>query len=343
MSNGNQPKSKQTGASPDIAVIGSGSWATALLKILEHKGHTIHWWVRSDKSIEHIRDHGSNPKYLSALDIDISNIHLTNDISEAVEDVDICLLAVPSFFLQNALAQLPIDSFSNKLVVSAIKGIVPNHDQLVSDYLAREFGLPQQQFINISGPSHAEEVAFGRRTYLTLASQSETNATYIADLLNTHYLTIKTSEDVLGLEYAAVLKNVYAIAGGICNSLGYGDNFQAVLVAAAAREMETFVKRVAKSERNILETGYLGDLLVTAYSQFSRNRTFGNMIGKGYSTNSALMEMTMVPEGYYAIEPAFHLLNQYGVNAPILNAVYQILHEGHDPDRMIAEITDELG
>ncbi len=343
MSNGSQWKNSRVDTNPDIAVIGSGSWATALLKILEHKGHTIHWWVRSDKSIEQIRDTGSNPKYLSSLDIDITNIHLTNDIAKAVEDVDICLLAVPSFFLQNALGLLTRDSFADKLVISAIKGIVPNHDQLVSEYLTWEFGLPQEQFINISGPSHAEEVAFGRRTYLTLASHSISNAAYIAHLLDTEYLTISTSRDVLGLEYAAVLKNVYAIAGGICNSLGYGDNFQAVLVAAAAREMDTFVKKVAKSERNILETGYLGDLLVTAYSQFSRNRTFGNMIGKGYGTNAALMEMNMVPEGYYAIEPAFHLLNQYQVNAPILNAVYQILHEGEDPHRSIEEITNELG
>ena len=328
---------------PDIAVIGSGSWATALLKILEHRGHSIHWWVRTERSLNAIRQHHKNPKYLSSLEIDLSNIQLTNDIREAVSNVDICLLAVPSFFLKHALAEIPADGFRGKLVLSAIKGIVPGHDQLVSEYLFKEFGVQHDQFINISGPSHAEEVAFERRTYLTLAAHSYDNASYIADLLKTYYLTIRISRDIEGLEYAAVLKNVYAIAGGICNSLGFGDNFQAVLIAAATREMKNFLDTVCPLERNILDSGYLGDLLVTAYSQFSRNRTFGNMIGKGYSTNAALMEMNMVPEGYYAIDPAYHLITKYQVDAPILTAVYHILHEGKQPDEAVDEIVDELG
>lgn len=328
---------------PEIAVIGSGSWATALLKILEYRGHRIHWWVRSQKSLAYIQQHQRNPKYLSSIDIDLKQIRLTNSVQEAVEKADVCLLAVPSFFIKQVLDDLPKNAFSGKMVISAIKGIVPDHDQLVSEYLHHEFSLPYQQFINISGPSHAEEVAYERRTYLTLAGHSYENANFIASLLKTEYLTINLSRDILGLEYAAVLKNVYAISGGICNSLGYGDNFQAVLVSAAAREMDEFLKKVAKSERNILETGYLGDLLVTAYSQFSRNRTFGNMIGKGYSTNAALMEMTMVPEGYYAIEPAYHLINQYEVDAPILKAVYEILHDNREGDEVIEEIADRLG
>ncbi len=328
---------------PNIAVIGSGSWATALLKVLEYRGHHIRWWLRTPKSLNYVKKHRKNPKYLSAIDIDLSKIQLTNDLQEAVRDSDICLLAIPSFFLKNALDELPADVFEGKLVISAIKGIVPSHDQLVSEYLFEAFNLSHDHFINISGPSHAEEVASGRRTYLTLAAHDYSNADYIAGLLKTNNITINISKDILGLEYAAVLKNVYAIAGGICNSLGYGDNFQAVLVSAAAREMDKFLEKVAKSERNILESGYLGDLLVTAYSQFSRNRTFGNMIGKGYGTNAALMEMKMVPEGYYAIEPAYHLVNHYGVDAPLLIAVHQILHEGRQADETIAEITEELG
>lgn len=325
-----------------IAVIGSGSWATALVTLLQHHGHTVHWWIRKADTLNAITKEKRNPRYLSALTLNPDSLYLTTDVNEAVAKADLVLLAVPSFFLKSALATLKTDALEGKVLISAIKGIVPEMDCLVSGYLKNTFGVSDDQFVGISGPSHAEEVAYGRQTYLTLASSSTSNAQAVADMIETSFLHITISTDVEGLEYAAVLKNVYAIAGGICNSLGYGDNFQAVLVAAGAREIQTFLDTVTPMHRSILETGYLGDLLVTAYSQFSRNRTFGNMIGKGYRTNAALMEMTMVPEGYYAIEPAYHLLNQHQIKAPILEAVYQILHDGKPADEAMHSVAANL-
>ncbi len=325
-----------------IAVVGSGSWATALVKLLTHHDHAIHWWIRRSSVLQTIQEEGYNPHYLSALTLDSPNLAVTNGIEEAVDQADLVLLAVPSFFLKKALAPLSANAFDGKIVISAIKGIVPETDCLVSQYLEEAFGLSEDQFVGISGPSHAEEVAFSRQTYLTLASRKQPNAEAVADLIQTSFLHISVSTDVEGLEYAAVLKNVYAIAGGICNSLGYGDNFQAVLVASAAREITHFLDQIVPQPRNFMDTGYLGDLLVTAYSQFSRNRTFGNMIGKGYPTNAALMEMTMVPEGYYAIEPAYHLLCRYNLRAPLLSAVYRILHEGEPAEATMATVAANL-
>ncbi len=328
---------------PAIAVIGSGSWATALVKLLQHHGLTLHWWIRTQRSLEAIRTEGRNPKYLSALAISNENTHLTTDIREAVKPADMVLLAIPSYFLKDALAPLAPEALQDKVVISAIKGIVPERDQLVSAYLTDAYQVPEEQFVGISGPSHAEEVAYARETYLTLAARNPDKARRVAGLIGTDFLHIRVSSDVEGLEYAAVLKNVYAIAGGICNSLGYGDNFQAVLVASAVREIQAFLDTVVPKHRSIMETGYLGDLLVTAYSQFSRNRTFGNMIGKGYRTNAALMEMTMVPEGYYAIEPAYHLLCHYHIEAPILTAVHHILHDGQPAEEAMTTVAANLG
>lgn len=327
---------------PEITVIGSGSWGTAILKVLEQNGYRVNWWVRKKESIRYIRQHHRNPRYLSSLELDLSRINPSSNLKELVGKTKICFLAIPSSFLKDSLKSLSTKDFKDKLVVSAIKGIVPEKNQLVSEFMQETYHVPDKNFINLSGPSHAEEVAFERLTFLTLAGTSSENVNKIRELLENHFLNIRRSDDVTGLEYAAVFKNIYAIASGMANSLGYGDNFQAVLVAAATREMKHFLDKVAPQKRNILESGYLGDLLVTAYSQFSRNRTFGNMLGKGYSVKSALLEMNMIPEGYYAIVPAYEKAQKNKVEEPILKAIYHVLHENISPVMEVKILAEKL-
>ncbi|PSR04790.1 MAG: glycerol-3-phosphate dehydrogenase [Bacteroidetes bacterium SW_10_40_5] len=336
-------QSKKTPNRPPVfSIIGSGSWATALLKILEHNGYQVKWWIRQNQDLESIQEHQRNPKYMGSLAIDLSKVTLTNQIKEAVQDADIVLLAVPSFFLENALRGLSKKDLKNKLVVSTIKGIIPSGHQLVTDYLNSHFGVLYENLVVLSGPSHAEEVAYGRMTYLTIGSHSKANSDQLCHVFKTDYLNFKTSEDITGIEYTAVFKNIYAIISGISNSMGYGDNFQAVLVNNALKELAQMLDAFTSSSRNIMDSVYMGDLLVTAYSQFSRNRTFGNMLGKGYSKKAALMEMNMVPEGYYAVQPAYELVEENNVNAPIVAAAFRIIHENISPGIEIRILEDKL-
>lgn len=326
---------------PKFAVIGGGSWATAIVKMLKVNLPEVAWYVRNQDAINHIKIHGHNPSYLTSVEFNPDKLLLTNDINQAVAYADYIVLAIPSAFVGKELEKLTT-SLEGKVIISAIKGIIPETSLIVGEHFHTNYGIPYDKIAVISGPCHAEEVALERLSYLTIASGDKQTATHIAKYLSSYFIKTKISDDIIGTEYAAMLKNIYAIAAGIAHGLGYGDNFQAVLMSNAIREMKRFVQKVYKMKRNINNSAYLGDLLVTGYSLFSRNRTFGNMIGKGYTVKSAMMEMRMIAEGYYAAKSAYDLNQKLKAKTPIIDAVYQILYEGKDAQKTFKKLTDKL-
>jgi glycerol-3-phosphate dehydrogenase (NAD(P)+) len=328
-------------SNPKFAVIGGGSWATAIAKMLCENQPEIAWYMRNIYAIEHIKHQRHNPNYLSSVEFDIKKLKLTNDINEAVAYADYVIFAIPSAFLSGELENLT-ESLKDKVIFSAIKGIVPETSLIVGEHFHTKYDIPYENIGVITGPCHAEEVALERLSYLTIACGDVKKAKIMAKNLSGNYIKAKTSDDIIGTEYAAMLKNIYAIAAGIAHGLGYGDNFQSVLMSNGIREMKKFIRKVHKMKRNINNSAYLGDLLVTGYSVFSRNRMFGNMIGKGYTVKSAQMEMSMVAEGYYAAKSAYKLNQEYGAKTPIIDAVYQILYEGKDAKKVFAKLTEKL-
>ncbi|MFT4848353.1 MAG: glycerol-3-phosphate dehydrogenase (NAD(P)+) [Sediminicola sp.] len=329
---------------PKFAVFGGGSWATAIVKMLSENLDEIGWYMRSVYALEHIKKQQHNPNYLSSVEFNLSQLRLSNDINEMVEYADYLIFVIPSAFVQTELKKLT-SSLKGKVIVTAIKGIVPESSLIVGDHFFTHYNIPFDDIAVISGPCHAEEVALERLSYLTIASNDENKANRIADALRSDYIKCNTSDDVIGTEYAAMLKNIYAVAAGIAHGLGYGDNFQSVLMSNAIREMKRYVKKVHKMKRDINDSAYLGDLLVTGYSVFSRNRMFGNMIGKGYTVKSAQMEMNMIAEGYYATKSAYKLNENKAkkkANTPIINAVYEILYENKDPKKIFKKLTEQL-
>jgi glycerol-3-phosphate dehydrogenase (NAD(P)+) len=326
---------------PKFAVIGGGSWATAIAKMLCENQEKIAWYMRSTYALEHLKHQKHNPNYLSSVAFDTNKLQLTNDINEAIKFADILIFAIPSAFLSGELEKMT-ESLEGKTIFSAIKGIVPETSLIVGEHFHTQFNIPYENIGVITGPCHAEEVALERLSYLTIACSDKEKAKYLAKNVSSYYIKTKTSDDIVGTEYAAVLKNIYSIAAGIAHGLGYGDNFQAVLMSNAIREMKKFIKKVHRMKRNINDSAYLGDLLVTGYSVFSRNRMFGNMIGKGYTVKSAQMEMSMVAEGYYAVKSAYNLNLEYKAKTPIIDAVYQILYEGKDAKAVFNKLTEKL-
>ncbi len=325
------------------AVIGGGSWATAIVKMLCESLDHVHWYMRNPQAIKKLKSVGRNPNYLSDVHFDPKKLILTNDLNEAVAQGDFLIFAIPSAFLKSELAQLTIP-IKDKVVFSAIKGIVPESGLIVGKHFYRNYGVPYKNIGVISGPCHAEEVALERLSYLTIACTDLRKAESLAGILSNSYIRCKVSKDVIGNEYAAMLKNIYAIAAGMFHGLGYGDNFQSVLMSNAIRETERFIEKTYRIDRNINDSSYLGDLLVTGYSSFSRNRRFGTMIGKGHSVKTAQLEMNMIAEGYYATKCAFHLNKSRKEKAdiPIITAVYKILYEGQNPKSTLSELTDQL-
>lgn len=326
-----------------ISVIGGGSWATALIKILTANIDKVCWYMRNEQAIEHIRATKHNPNYLSDVHLNVAKLHLTSSLDEAVAFSDYIILCIPSAFLSDELEKLTLP-LSDKNIFSAIKGIEPKSGMIVGEYLQKVHCVPDNQIGVVAGPCHAEEVALERLSYLTIACTDEEKARFVADAMTRPFVKTKISDDVIGIEYGAMLKNIYALAAGIAHGLGYGDNFQSVLMSNAIREMERYIKHIYKIKRNINHSAYLGDLLVTAYSLFSRNRTFGTMIGKGYTVKSTMVEMNMVAEGYYATKSAYNInLNQEKPSrTPILNAVYKVLYENKRAKTVFAELTNEL-
>ena len=324
-----------------IAVLGGGSWATAIVKMLSENLETVGWYMRDNQSIVHIKENNHNPKYLSSAELDANRLDLSDDINETVSKYDTLIFAIPSAFLESELHKLSI-SLEDKIIFSAIKGIVPETGLIVGEHFNREYQIPLENIGVITGPCHAEEVAMERLSYLTIACQDEEKAKKMATYLESWYINAKTSDDIIGTEYAAVLKNIYAVAAGIAHGLGYGDNFQAVLMSNAIREMKRFIRKVHKMKRNINNSAYLGDLLVTGYSTFSRNRHFGNMIGKGYTVKSAQLEMSMIAEGYYAAKSTYKISIETKTKTPIIDAVFAILYEQKSPKKEFKKLTDKL-
>lgn len=333
-----------TNPNPNFGVIGGGSWATAIVKMLCENLPEVNWYMRNQEVINHIEKEHHNPNYLSAVEFDPKQLKLSNEINKVIQESDILIFVVPSAFLMKELEKIRVD-ITDKIIFSAIKGIVPESQLLVGEHFHQEYDIPFERIGVITGPCHAEEVALERLSYLTIACADEAHANTLAQYLSSEYIKCNVSEDIIGTEYAAVLKNIYAIAAGIAHGLGYGDNFQSVLMSNAIREMKRFIKKRYKMKRNINDSAYLGDLLVTGYSVFSRNRYFGNMIGKGYTVKSAQMEMSMVAEGYYATNSAYEISKSFGnkkAKTPIINAVYKVLYEGKNPKKIFEKLADKL-
>ncbi|NQX86484.1 MAG: glycerol-3-phosphate dehydrogenase [Flavobacteriaceae bacterium] len=325
------------------AVFGGGSWATAIVKMLCENLNEVGWYMRSESTKSHLIEAQHNPNYLSSVEFDLKQLRLSNDINEMAQYADVLIFVIPSAFIHKELEKLNVD-ITNKTVVSAVKGIIPESGLLVGEHFHDIYNITFENIAVIAGPCHAEEVALERLSYLTISCVDAHKAQDIANQLSSNYIRTKISDDVIGTEYAVMLKNIYAIAAGIAHGLGYGDNFQSVLMSNAIREMKRFIKKMHKMKRNINNSAYLGDLLVTGYSVFSRNRMFGNMIGKGYTVKSAQMEMNMVAEGYYATKSAYLLneKNKKKTRLPIVNAVYGILYNGKDPKKVFNKLTEKL-
>ncbi len=326
-----------------FAVLGGGSWATAIVKMMTENADIVNWYMRNTDAIDHIKKQRHNPNYLSSVEFHTEQLNLTNNINEAVTAADVLIFAIPSAFLEGELKQLTVD-IKDKIIFSAIKGIVPESGLIVGEHFHDNYNIPFKNIGVITGPCHAEEVALERLSYLTIACADMEKAELVAKHLRSDYIKTKISDDIIGTEYAAMLKNIYAIAAGIAHGLGYGDNFQSVLMSNSIREMKRFIKHVHRMKRNINDSAYLGDLLVTGYSVFSRNRMFGNMIGKGYTVKSAMMEMKMVAEGYYATKSAHIIISKLNKKSktPILKAVYAVLYEHKNPKKVFKALTEKL-
>lgn len=342
-----------------FGIIGSGSWGTALAKILTDKGHSINWWIRNENTIEHIRRRMNNPHYLSSIDFEVSRLSMSSDIKKVVAESDTLVIAVPSAFVEPALKPLGKDDWKDKKVVSAIKGLIPGNDVLLNYYLQQEFGFPLENYFAVLGPCHAEEVAAERLSYLTISGIDVAAASEIASHFSNDYINTITNPDILGVQYAAVLKNIYALGAGIAHGLEYGDNFLSVYIANAADEMAEFLRKcgaahivVGEDEGedpvthrripNYAASVYLGDLLVTCYSLHSRNRTFGNMIGKGYSVKAAQLELNMIAEGYNASRCIYNLNRVVKVEMPIAESIYSVLWENVKPEKGFKRIEEVL-
>ena len=326
---------------PKIAVFGGGSWATAIVKMLTENLDTVGWYMRSVFAIEHIKKNNNNPNYLSSAELKPEKLDLSNDINYFVNNYDVLIFVIPSAFLKIELDKITT-SLEGKIIFSAIKGIVPETGLIIGEHFHETYNIPLENIGVITGPCHAEEVAMERLSYLTLACQDQEKAKMFSKYIASSYIKTKISDDIIGTEYAAMLKNIYAIAAGIAHGLGYGDNFQSVLMSNAIREMKRFIKKVHKMKRNINNSAYLGDLLVTGYSTFSRNRLFGNMIGKGYTVKSAMMEMSMVAEGYYATKSAHEINEKNGAKTPIIDAVFNVLYNGKEAKDQFEKLTHKL-
>lgn len=326
---------------PQVGVIGSGSFATAVVKMLTENCEKIYWLLREDGTKEALLEQGSNPHYLTSVKFNTQQLHLTLDINELVTACDVIILATPSIYLAGALEKMNCD-YSGKIFASVIKGIVPEHNDVVANYLRDVFKIGYRSQAVLAGPCHAEEVAMERLSFLTVAAADKATTQMLSDLLSSRYIRINQSQDILGNEYSAVLKNIYAIGAGMASGLGYGDNFQAVYISNAVRELERILEAVYPEPRNVNDSSYIGDLLVTSYSLFSRNRMLGNLLGKGYTVKSAIQSMSMVAEGYYAVNGIYNILKQKGINAPIVEHIYRILYEEKNCEQQFSELVKKL-
>ena len=333
--------SKKLQTTVSVGVVGSGSFATAIVKMLTENSKLVHWCVRNEFVKGAIELRGHNPTYLTAVHFNLKNIKITTNINELVSACDVIILATPSIYLADTIEKMTCE-YAGKIFVSAIKGIVPKTNNVVAHYLKDEFQIGFKNQAVIAGPCHAEEVAMERLSYLTVAVAEDETAKILKNLLQSHFINVHCSRDVLGNEYSAILKNIYAIGAGIASGLGYGDNFTAVFVTNAIREMEKFLEGIHETPRDVNESAYLGDLLVTAYSLFSRNRSLGNLIGKGYTVKSAIQSMNMIAEGYYAADSIYNTSKEKKMDTPIIDTIYRILYEGKSAEKQFQKLTTIL-
>ena len=324
-----------------FGVIGSGSWATALIKILSENNNDINWYIRNTENIEFIKKNSHNPNYLSSIELNLKKLKISAEINEVVEASNVIIIAVPSEYVDDEMKKIGVD-ISNKIIICALKGLVPETDLLFGEHMQKHFDISPDKFLVIGGPCHAEEVALEKLSYLTIGSSNLELCRVISKKFSCKYIKVKATDDVIGIEYASMLKNIFALAVGISNGLGYGDNYQSVLMSNSIKEMKRFISKRHKIKRNINNSAYLGDLLVTGYSSFSRNRMFGNMIGKGYTVNAAQLEMKMVAEGYIATKKAYllNLDSKKKAKTPIIDAAYKILYEKRSAKKIFKDLSD---
>ena len=326
-----------------FGIIGSGSWATALIKILSENNGDINWYIRNTENIDFIKKNSHNQNYLSSVELNLKKLKISAEINEVVVASDVIIIAIPSEYVNGEIKKIDVD-ISDKIIVCALKGLVPETNLLFGEHMQKHFNVSKDNFLVIGGPCHAEEVALEKLSYLTIGSSNLNLCKLISKKFKCKYINVKASDDVIGIEYASMLKNIFALAVGISNGLGYGDNFQSVLVSNSIKEMKRFISKRHKIKRNINNSAYLGDLLVTGYSSFSRNRMFGNMIGKGYTVRAAQLEMNMVAEGCIATKKAY-LLNEESdkkAKTPIIDAVYKILYEKRSAKKIFRELSDKI-
>tara|TARA_B100001113_G_scaffold158785_1_gene129853 strand:- start:328 stop:1317 length:990 start_codon:yes stop_codon:yes gene_type:complete len=324
-----------------FGILGGGSWGTAIVKILSHNLTTLNWYVRSEENASYIKKFKKNPNYLRSVNLNKNNIRVSSSIEEVVKNSDILVLAIPSPFLDLELQKIKL-FLNNKYIFSALKGVVPDSNLVVSEHLNSIYNIPKNKIGIITGPCHAEEVALEKLSYLTIACDDHILGEYVRSSFETNFIRVKLSRDSIGVEYAAMLKNIYAFMAGVAHGLGYGDNFQSVLISNSVVEMNQFIRTIYKVKRDINDSEYLGDLLVTSYSTFSRNRTLGNMIGKGYSINSAIAEMSMISEGYYATKNAFEISLENKISFNIINAAHEILYKNASSKKIMRELSLKL-
>lgn len=334
-------KSKVKEQKLTVGVVGSGSFATAIVKMLLENNKLVHWCVRSEFVKGAIELRGNNPTYLTSVAFNTRKLKLTTDINELVAACDVVVLATPSIYLADTMDKLTV-RYENKIFISAIKGIVPKVNNIVAHYLKEEFEIGFESQAVLAGPCHAEEVAMERLSYITIATPDQEMAHKLESLFESRFINVHTSTDVLGNEYSAILKNIYAIGAGVASGLGYGDNFTAVFVSNAIREMETFLEGIYEVPRDVNDSAYLGDLLVTAYSLFSRNRSLGNLIGKGYTVKSAIQSMNMIAEGYYAADSIYAASKERKMKTPIIDTIYGILYEGKNAEKQFQKLSSKL-
>lgn len=325
-----------------VAVIGSGSWATAIVSILLHNVERVGWWVREEPIALHLKKYRHNPSYLTSVKFDIKRLFISHNVNEVAKEAEVIVFCIPAAFLDISIHGLNKELLKDKIIISAIKGIVPDSNEIISDYFSNKYQVPYKNFAVVSGPSHAEEVAREKLTYLTVASQDREVATVVSELFTCQFIKTSLSDDIFGTEYAPVIKNIIAIASGLCSGLGYGDNFQAVLISSALKEINSLLEAIHPNHRDIKDSVYLGDLLVTCYSEFSRNRRFGKLLAQGYNPKYAQIKMNQVAEGYYAAKCIKALTPDHQVRTPIIDAIYNILYLNKRPADEIKKLECEL-
>lgn len=326
---------------PNVGVIGSGSFGTAVVKMLMENAEKVHWLLREDGTTDGLLNAGHNPYYLTSVKFDIKRLILTTNINDFITACDVVILAIPSIYLASIMENMNCD-YSGKIFVSVIKGIVPEQNDVVANFLRTKYKIGYSHQAVLAGPCHAEEVAMERLSFLTVAAVNKETTQMLSDLFSSKYIRISQSNDILGNQYSAVLKNIYAIGAGIANGLGYGDNFQAVYISNAIRELEIILNAIYSEPRNVNDSSYIGDLLVTAYSLFSRNRMLGNLVGKGYTVKSAIHSMNMVAEGYYATKGIYEIVKQMNINTPIIECIFNILHRNEDCKEQFKSLIKKL-